>query len=60
MVAANILNKQPTRGGPPAWWLGVGLTTPHCKNFLLLRNVSKRVGPGPILWFKVGSSGGLV
>jgi hypothetical protein len=29
-VAANILNK-PTRGGPPAWWLGVGLTTPHCK-----------------------------
>jgi len=20
---------QPTRGGPPAWGLGVGLTTPH-------------------------------
>jgi hypothetical protein len=20
-----------TRGGPPAWGLGVGLTTPHCK-----------------------------
>jgi hypothetical protein len=33
-VAANILNKsrgQPTRGGPPAWGLGVGLTTPHRK-----------------------------
>jgi hypothetical protein len=22
---------QPTRGGPPAWGLGVGLTTPHRK-----------------------------
>jgi hypothetical protein len=32
--AANILNKrrgQPTRGDPPAWELGVGLTTPHRK-----------------------------
>jgi hypothetical protein len=28
--AANILNK-PTRGGPPAWGLGVGLTTTHRK-----------------------------
>jgi hypothetical protein len=29
-VAANILNKQsrqPTRGGPPAWGFGMGLTT---------------------------------
>jgi hypothetical protein len=24
---------QATRGGPPAWGLGVGLTTPHRKNF---------------------------
>jgi hypothetical protein len=33
-VAANTLNKQsqPTRGGPPAWGLGEGLTTPHHKN----------------------------
>jgi hypothetical protein len=34
-VAANILNKQwrtADRGGPPAWGLGGGLTTPH-KNF---------------------------
>jgi hypothetical protein len=33
-VAANILNKQsrtPDKGGPPAWGLGVGLTTPHRK-----------------------------
>jgi hypothetical protein len=33
-VATNILNKQsgqPTRGGPPAWGLGVRLTTPHRK-----------------------------
>jgi hypothetical protein len=28
-VAANILIKQPTRGGPPAWRLGEVLTTPH-------------------------------
>jgi hypothetical protein len=31
-VAVNVLNKQlrkPTRGGCPAWGLGVGLTTPH-------------------------------
>jgi hypothetical protein len=24
--------EQPTRGGPPAWWLGEVLTTPHCNN----------------------------
>jgi hypothetical protein len=33
-VVANILNKQsrqPTRGGPPAWGLGVGITNPHSK-----------------------------
>jgi len=31
---ANILNeksRQPTKGGPTAWGLGEGLTTPHCK-----------------------------
>jgi hypothetical protein len=36
-VAANILNKQSRtagRGGPSAWRLGVGLTTPHLKNKL--------------------------
>jgi hypothetical protein len=36
-VAANVLNKQPTRGGPPAWGLGVGLTTPHRRKISLLR-----------------------
>jgi hypothetical protein len=31
-VAANVLNKQlPTRDDPPAWGLGRGLTTLHCK-----------------------------
>ena len=33
-VAANMLNKQPwtaDRGGPPAWGLVEGLTTPHRK-----------------------------
>jgi hypothetical protein len=39
-VAANILNKrrgQPTRGGPRAWGLGVGLTTPRRKNKLVTK-----------------------
>jgi hypothetical protein len=33
-VASNILNKQLRTANEvwsPAWWLGVGLTTPHCK-----------------------------
>ena len=37
-VAANMLEKsrgQPIRGGPPAWGLGEGLTTPPCKTALL-------------------------
>jgi hypothetical protein len=49
-VAANILNKQPlTRDGPPAWGLGVGLTTPCHKKIRLLRNVKKGLGLGQIL-----------
>jgi hypothetical protein len=31
-VAVNILNKQPTRDGPPAWGLGKVPTTPQGKN----------------------------
>jgi len=57
-VAANILNKQSRtadKGGPPALGLGVGLTTPHRIKCFLLRNVSKRLGPGLILW---GTHGG--
>jgi len=37
-VAVNILDKQPQqpiRGGPPAWGLGEGLTTPHRKKTFL-------------------------
>jgi hypothetical protein len=34
---------QPTRSDPLAWGLGVGLTTAHCKKFLL-RNVSNGLG----------------
>jgi hypothetical protein len=32
----NIISSsgQPTRGGPPTWWLGEGLTTPHRKKQL--------------------------
>jgi hypothetical protein len=32
---------QPTRGGPPALGLGLGLTTPHHKKIRLLRNARK-------------------
>jgi hypothetical protein len=38
--AANIL-KQPTRGGPPAWGLGMGLTTPHHKKKLVTKILKK-------------------
>jgi hypothetical protein len=42
--AANILitsRGQPTRGGLPAWALGVGLTTPHRKNKLVMKILKK-------------------
>jgi len=49
----NILNKQ-SRTADKGWssMLGVGrgAETPHHKNFLLLQNVSKHLGPGLILW----------
>jgi hypothetical protein len=52
-VAANVLNKQ-SRRADKRWssslGVGRGATTPHRKNFLLLRNVSKRLAPGLILW----------
>jgi hypothetical protein len=41
----NILNKQPRiadKGGSPAWGLGEKLTTPHCENKYLLRNIYKQ------------------
>jgi hypothetical protein len=37
----NILNKQwhtNDKGGPPGWELGLGLTTPHRKNKLLMKS----------------------
>jgi hypothetical protein len=40
---------EPTGGGPPAWKLGVGLTTPGEK-YILLQNVKKALGIGRILW----------
>jgi hypothetical protein len=48
----NILNKQSRtddKGWSSSLGLGVGPTTPHRKNVLLLRNVSKCLGPGLIL-----------
>jgi hypothetical protein len=51
-VAANILNRQLTRDGPPAWGLGKGLTTPHCENKSLLQNIHRQsLGPGLTLWY---------
>jgi hypothetical protein len=43
---------QPTRGGPPAWGLGEGLTTPHHENVSLLRNIQRQsLGPGLIIYY---------
>jgi hypothetical protein len=47
-IVANILNKhcgQPTRGDPPGWGLGVGLTTPYRKKIVSKRNIT-RLGIG--------------
>jgi hypothetical protein len=47
-LAANILNSsrgQTIRGGPPAWGLGVGLTTLHHKNELVTKNLTE-----PRIW----------
>jgi hypothetical protein len=49
----NILNKQlriADKGWSSSLGVGRGANNPHRKNFLLLRNVSKRFGPGLILW----------
>jgi hypothetical protein len=37
----------------------VGLTTPHRKKFLLLLNVSKRLGPGLIIWHDLSNGMGV-
>jgi hypothetical protein len=45
-VDGNMLNKQlrgPTRGGPPAWGLGDGVTT-RLRRTGLLRNVTQGLG----------------
>jgi len=52
-VPANVLNKQsrkPTRGWSPSLGVGRGANNSHSKKSNLLRNVSKRLGPGLILW----------
>jgi hypothetical protein len=43
---------QPTRGDPPAWWLGEVLTTAHRKK-LSRYETFERLGPGLILWGQV-------
>jgi hypothetical protein len=54
-VAANIFNKQ-SRTADMGWssslGVGEGLTTPHCENEPLLRNLYRQsLGPGSILWY---------
>jgi hypothetical protein len=46
------------RGVLPAWWLGVGLTTPHRKKIRLLLNTYISLGLGWILWI-IGLSYGI-
>ena len=55
-VATNILNKQSrtASGGPPAWGLVEGLTTPHRKK-RLLRILQISLGIGQILWCETWS-----
>jgi hypothetical protein len=36
--------------GPPAWGLGVGLTTPARKIIRLLRKITRSLVPGRIPW----------
>jgi hypothetical protein len=38
------------KGDPPAWGLGGELTTPHLKKNSMLRNVTKGLGLGWMLW----------
>jgi hypothetical protein len=44
-------------GDPSVWGLDVGLKTTHL-NFLFLRNVSKRLGPGLIFWHYLSNGKG--
>jgi hypothetical protein len=53
IVAVNIMNKQSRTAesdGPPSWAGGRGAnnSSPYKSN--TLQNVSKLLGPGPILW----------
>jgi hypothetical protein len=43
-----------TRGGPPDWGLGVGLTTPHNKR---LRNINMSFGLRQVPWINDISDG---
>jgi hypothetical protein len=59
-VAANILNKQlrtADKGWSSSLGVGRGAATSHRKNLLLLRNVSKRLRPGLILWCQLCCTG---
>jgi hypothetical protein len=41
VVSLNKLSRKADKGSPPAWGLGVGLTTPHRKNKLVTKNHKK-------------------
>jgi hypothetical protein len=39
---------EPTRGGLPAWGLGVDLIMPHFKKISMIRKITRSLGPGRI------------
>jgi hypothetical protein len=41
----NNTREQPTGGGPTAWGLGGGLTTPHHKNKVVTKHKKRIFGP---------------
>jgi hypothetical protein len=47
--------RQPIRGGPPAWELGKGLTTSHRKKTSLLMNVHRASELNGFIWNDLGN-----
>jgi hypothetical protein len=63
-VAVNILNKQSQttdKGWSPDWGFGEELTTPHCENECLLRNIYRQsLGHELIFWYDLSNERGWI